>query len=233
MEHKMGIIAWIVLGAIAGYIAGFLLFYSVGAHVASLRAMLATTAAGLVLSVIGALTHTSTWVDYINVVTVVIGPVAVGRFVRHQREQSARLRELTLHLERERERSAGLAVAEERARIARELHDVVAHDVSVMLVQAAAAKRTVPADPERARAAIAAVEETGRERGIRPVHPAVLMEAAGHDDPRNAFSLCGHRSLPVAPRRWAPCSPPLEQMRLRARRSSRSAAAGSPWTAPT
>ncbi|HEX6743294.1 MAG TPA: histidine kinase, partial [Solirubrobacteraceae bacterium] len=51
----------------------------------------------------------------------------------------------------------------ERTRIARELHDVVAHDVSVMLVQAAAAKRTVPADPERARAAIAAVEDTGRE----------------------------------------------------------------------
>ena len=80
---------------------------------------------------------------------------------------------------------------------------------------------------------MAEVEETGRERGIRPVHPAVLMEAAGHDDPRNAFSLCGHSSLPVAPRRWAPCSPPLEQMRLRARRSSRSAAAESPWTAPT
>jgi len=41
---------------------------------------------------------------------------------------------------------------------------------------------------------MAELEETGRERGIRPVHPAVLMEAAGHDDPRNAFSLCGHSS---------------------------------------
>ena len=51
---------------------------------------------------------------------------------------------------------------------------------------------------------MAELEEIGRERGIRPVHPAVLMESAGHDDPRNAFSLCGHSSLPVAPRRWAP-----------------------------
>ncbi|MGH2958630.1 MAG: DUF7134 domain-containing protein, partial [Solirubrobacterales bacterium] len=80
-----GTAIWIVPSdgfVVLGYIAGFLLFYSVGAHIASLRAMLATTAAGLAMSVIGALTHTSTWVDYINVVTVVLGPVAVGRFVR-------------------------------------------------------------------------------------------------------------------------------------------------------
>jgi len=54
-------------------------------------------------------------------------------------------------------------VLTERTRIARELHDIVAHDVSVMLVQAQAARRTVRSDPERARGAIAAVEDTGRE----------------------------------------------------------------------
>jgi signal transduction histidine kinase len=54
-------------------------------------------------------------------------------------------------------------VAEERARIAREMHDVVAHNLSVMVVQASAARRMVDRSPERAREALASVEQTGRE----------------------------------------------------------------------
>jgi signal transduction histidine kinase len=64
--------------------------------------------------------------------------------------------------EREREERIGRAAAEERARIARELHDVVTHNVSVMVVQAAAAGEIFDTDPQRAREAIGAVEETGR-----------------------------------------------------------------------
>jgi signal transduction histidine kinase len=64
--------------------------------------------------------------------------------------------------EREREERIGRAAAEERARIARELHDVVTHNVSVMVVQAAAAGEIFEQDPQRAREAIGAVEETGR-----------------------------------------------------------------------
>jgi signal transduction histidine kinase len=75
------------------------------------------------------------------------------------------------------------AVRAERAQMARELHDVVAHDLSVMLVQAAAAKRMVPADPERSRSAIAAVAETGREahRELRRL-VAVLRRGDGELD---------------------------------------------------
>jgi signal transduction histidine kinase len=54
-------------------------------------------------------------------------------------------------------------VAEERARIAREMHDVVAHNVSVMVVQASAARRMIDHDPARAREALTSVEQTGRE----------------------------------------------------------------------
>jgi signal transduction histidine kinase len=63
---------------------------------------------------------------------------------------------------REREERIKRATTEERARIARELHDVVTHNVSVMVVQAAAAGEIFDTDPQRAREAIGAVEETGR-----------------------------------------------------------------------
>lgn len=64
---------------------------------------------------------------------------------------------------RERYRSAKLVVAEERVRIARELHDIVAHSVSLMTVQIAAARRVFDKKPEEAKAALAAAEETGRQ----------------------------------------------------------------------
>ncbi|HEV3463585.1 MAG TPA: histidine kinase, partial [Actinomycetota bacterium] len=69
----------------------------------------------------------------------------------------------TVELEREREERAKLAVAEERARIARELHDVVAHSVSVMVVQAGAARRTLATSPGQATTALGQIESTGRQ----------------------------------------------------------------------
>lgn len=66
------------------------------------------------------------------------------------------------HLEREQEAQARRAVVEERNRIARELHDIVAHSMSVMVVQAGAARRTLNRDPERATEAIGQIEATGR-----------------------------------------------------------------------
>jgi len=72
------------------------------------------------------------------------------------------LEERAERLEREQEREAARAVAEEQARIARELHDVIAHNLSVMVVQAAAANDVFDARPERAREALGTIETTGR-----------------------------------------------------------------------
>ena len=72
-------------------------------------------------------------------------------------------KEQAIRAEREREEQARLAVADERARIARELHDVVGHSVSVMTVQASAVRRLLEPDQEKEREALLVVEQTGRE----------------------------------------------------------------------
>jgi signal transduction histidine kinase len=77
--------------------------------------------------------------------------------------QAAALRDRAERAERERETAARVAVAEERARIARELHDVVAHSVSVMVLQTGAVRRLLGEQQEREREALGDVERTGRE----------------------------------------------------------------------
>ncbi|WP_440099211.1 sensor histidine kinase [Streptosporangium sp. H16] len=85
-----------------------------------------------------------------------------GRSVRLRRAYQAELRDRARRMERAREADTRAARAEERSRIARELHDVVAHHVSVMTVQAAAARRVLASNPDGAREALSAIEKLGR-----------------------------------------------------------------------
>jgi signal transduction histidine kinase len=85
-----------------------------------------------------------------------------GDSIGIRRRYVQELEEKAERLEREREREAARAVAEEQARIARELHDVIAHNLSVMVVQAAAADDVFETRPDRAREALRRVEATGR-----------------------------------------------------------------------
>jgi signal transduction histidine kinase len=87
----------------------------------------------------------------------------VGRVRRWQWLDSVRLRGRAAELEREREEKARAAVAEERGRIARELHDLVAHAASVIVVQARAGRRALPDEPHLARESFDAIEATGRQ----------------------------------------------------------------------
>lgn len=87
----------------------------------------------------------------------------VGYGLGQKLHEADEARERAERLEREREEQARLAVAEERARIARELHDIVGHSVSVMTVQAAGVRRLLKPEQEREREALMVIEQTGRE----------------------------------------------------------------------
>jgi len=87
----------------------------------------------------------------------------LGDSMRYRRAYLTALEGRAARLERERDVQAQIATAAERARIARELHDVIAHNVSVMVVQADGASYALRTDPERAGQALAAISHTGRK----------------------------------------------------------------------
>jgi signal transduction histidine kinase len=150
-------------GAIAGFAYDLILpfaaavaAYTVAAQATRRQSALATAAAIAVMA--PASVRAS---DYLRLVVVGAGWV-VGDNLRTRRAYMRELEEKAERLEREREANIQRAAAEEQARISRELHDVIAHNVSVMTVQAAAARDVFDADPERAREALGSIESTGR-----------------------------------------------------------------------
>ena len=138
--------------------------YTLGARVAGWR-LVAATAVLLASFVTDAFVEQSDLLGSIAFFSIFVLalPLAAGRATRNRARLANELSDRARALERVREAEAQAAVQDERARIARELHDVVAHDVSVMVVQAAAAKRLVERQPDRAEEAIGSIEGTGRE----------------------------------------------------------------------
>lgn len=131
----------------------------------------------------------------------------LGDNLRTRRQYLAELEEKATRTEEQQAAQAQRALAEERARIARELHDVVAHSMSVMVVQAGAARRMLDRDPARAAEALGAIEETGREsltemRRVLGVlrgedAAAELAPAPGLDDFDRLLQHCDEAGMPV------------------------------------
>jgi signal transduction histidine kinase len=126
------------------------------ASVAGLAAVEVTMAAVQLTPAGGEL---ATWVGN---ALVVAAAWLLGRFVGDRRVYAAQLEARTAELEQAREELARRAVAEERLRIARELHDVVAHSMSVIAVQSGVGAHVADTQPEEARKALAAIEVTSR-----------------------------------------------------------------------
>jgi len=139
-----------------------LLVYSVGRHTQGRRLLVGATFALLFAAEpsIAGQTRPSEWaVNFI----IDGGTLGLGVALRVQTERSIALAVAADRARRMQEATAQAAVHEERARIARELHDVVAHNVGLIVLQAGGARSVLATDPERARTALRQVEETGRQ----------------------------------------------------------------------
>jgi signal transduction histidine kinase len=151
-------------GVAAGTFAALLILYSAASLTDMRQAILAAaiTGAGIIIyfatdrsdpgltaAVTTAATYAAAW--------------AAGVYVRGRREYTAVVEERASLLERQREVRAREAVADERTRIARELHDVVGHALSLIVIQSGGAQRVLQSKPELARDSLASIEVTGRQ----------------------------------------------------------------------
>ena len=146
------------------FVAFLLAVYSVAAHSDRRRAVIGAVVTFAIL-VPGELIKTLTGEGSFDVGAFAAFALAwtVGRALRRWRLEAGELWHRADRLEREREQQARVAVAEERARIARELHDVVAHAVSVIVIQAQGAQRALEGEQPPVREALASIESTGRQ----------------------------------------------------------------------
>ena len=162
--------------AIGGYhnsvvaLAAFVLIpYSLAAHTIGMRPLLsglsAVVTAAAVSQAAQSTAHSAGTLAsaFAGDAALIFVPFFAGLAIRQQRLRAQTLERLAERLEREREERARTAVAEERTRIARELHDEVAHAMSVIAVQADAAEGALAQDPALVRRPLVAIRETARE----------------------------------------------------------------------
>jgi signal transduction histidine kinase len=143
-------------------IAALFMGYAMGAYTGGRNARLAP-----LVILVGVFAVTATWedqvfTDYIFPTAFVLIAWLAGRGVRTRTRLTEELHEAAVQAQEAHEEEVARAAADERRRIAREMHDVVAHSVSVMVVQAGGARRILERDPARAVDAAAHIEEVGR-----------------------------------------------------------------------
>jgi len=142
------------------FFAAVIALYSVGAHASAPSTFLGPAAIAVQVALVDVprLRDGDPVDEVVPAWFILVGIWAFGRWMRHRARESVALTERTERAEAE----AARAVAEERARIARELHDLVAHSMGVIVIQAQGASRALDSAPEQARAALASIETAGR-----------------------------------------------------------------------
>ena len=138
--------------------------YSLAAHATPRNALVGAAVVGATAIVLSSVTfEEQTLVDAVVPVLFLGAAWIVGKEIHHQRQRAGEMAEHTALIARAHRLEVHAAVAAERTRIARELHDVVAHAISVMGIQASAARRTLAPGQEAQQAALLDVERLGRE----------------------------------------------------------------------
>ena len=145
--------------------------------------------------------------------------VAVAEVVRVRRAYLEQARERAQELERTREEEERRRRSDERLRIARELHDVLAHDISLINVQSSTALHLLDDDPEHARPALD--RDQGRERG-RAARAALLLDALRADEGGARAAARAHARAARRPGRAGARRGPGDRRRRRGRRRARS-----------
>ena len=138
-------------------VAWLVAVYSVAAH-SERRAAVIGGAISLVAGIV--------WIGLDDVFLPVVmfgGAWLAGRLVRQRQDYASALEDRARVLERERDANARVAAAEERVRIARELHDIVGHSVSVMVIQAGVERQLLDEGPASTREVLLSIERTGKE----------------------------------------------------------------------
>jgi signal transduction histidine kinase len=136
--------------------------YALGHDADDRQAWIGIVFAVAALMAISAVSHDTTLNGTLFPAGIQVASFACGRLLRNRMLMSRALADEAARLELDREARAQAAVGEERTRIAREMHDVVAHTMAIMVVQAGAARRVLDRDPEAAERSLVTVEETGR-----------------------------------------------------------------------
>lgn len=133
-------------------------------------------------------THHSPITDdyFVAYLVAILAGWAVGYGIQLSRARAALVEERTIQLARERDTLTRLAVEQERARIARDLHDIVAHHVSVIVAQAGAAQRVLDRRPDEGRRALHSIETTGRQAMVEMRRMLGVLTLAADTEPAPA-----------------------------------------------
>jgi signal transduction histidine kinase len=174
--HPVPVLAIVMVASVVGialvhprqaafepFLALVLAFYGLGAHDERIAPFAAALTAGLGSGLVLVVVGWSTAGNGLPTAVWAASAWVVGRMIRSWRSRAAELERANRVLQEQRELQARAAVTVERGRIARELHDVIAHNVSMIVVQAGAASRVLEGAQPDVRAALAAIEQTGRE----------------------------------------------------------------------
>lgn len=173
------------LGAGLGqpFFAMLIALYAVGAHVSPPLAYIgpAAVVSQVLLVDVARLRAGTPWDDVVPAWVVMLGSWAFGVWMRQRARATTALTERVEAAERDIHERTARAVEEERSRIARELHDLVAHNMGVIVIQAQAAQRAMDSAPDRALEALISIESAGRS-GLAEMRRLLGLLTDGDDD---------------------------------------------------